>query len=160
VLEIGCGPGLALKACAAKVTEGRVVGLDHSPLMVRQARRRLATEIAADRAQVRLGDVTDMAQEPATYDRVVSLNVVQFFPDLNEVFGYIHTCLVDGGTVATTFQPRSKNPTREEAMAMAQRIEAAMDQGEFTDIQCHELSLEPAPAVCVTGVKIAGYDRK
>jgi len=45
VLEIGCGPGLALKACAAQVTSGRVVGIDHSEAMVRQARRRLHAEI-------------------------------------------------------------------------------------------------------------------
>ncbi len=42
VLEIGCGPGLALAGCARIVTAGRIVGLDHSAMMIRQARARLA----------------------------------------------------------------------------------------------------------------------
>jgi ubiquinone/menaquinone biosynthesis C-methylase UbiE len=35
VLEIGCGPGLALARCAQIVTAGRIVGLDHSGVMIR-----------------------------------------------------------------------------------------------------------------------------
>ena len=37
VLEIGCGPGLALAAMCDRISTGRVVGLDHSPLMLVQA---------------------------------------------------------------------------------------------------------------------------
>ena len=38
---LGGGPGLALAAAAARATAGRVVGVDHSPLMIEQARARL-----------------------------------------------------------------------------------------------------------------------
>lgn len=40
VLEIGCGPGLGLGAAAERATEGLVVGVDDSEVMVAQARRR------------------------------------------------------------------------------------------------------------------------
>jgi trans-aconitate methyltransferase len=37
VLEIGFGPGVAIEALIARVTEGAVHGIDHSELMVRAA---------------------------------------------------------------------------------------------------------------------------
>lgn len=153
VLEIGCGPGLALEACAERLPAGRVVGIDHSQAMVNQARRRLAGEIRAGRAEVRLASLADIASEPAAYDRVFSLNVVQFLPDMEQGFRQMHGCLTEGGMAATTFQPRSRRPTREAALDMAARIDAAMLGAGLTDIRHHELPLEPAPAVCVTGIK-------
>ena len=42
VLEFGCGPGLALAAAAARATSGRLVGIDHSSVMIEQARARLS----------------------------------------------------------------------------------------------------------------------
>ncbi len=153
VLEIGCGPGLALKACADKVSGGIVVGIDHSRVMVRQARHRLAREIAAGRADIRLCSLSDVALEPDAYDRVYSLNVVQFFPDMQDDFRQIHRCLVEHGMAATTYQPRSKNPTKKEAFEMATRIETVMKDVGFSDIARHVLRLEPAPAICVIGYK-------
>lgn len=153
MLEIGCGPGIALKACAAKVPEGCVVGIDHSEVMVSQARQRLAGEIKTGRADVRLEGLFDGSLEVETYDRVYSLNVVQFFLDMEEGFRRIHECLVAGGMVATTYQPRSKNPTRGNALEMAASIEKTMKAVGFVDIERHELPLDPVPAICVIGRK-------
>jgi len=159
VLEIGCGPGLALAACAARVDAGRAVGIDHSRAMVGQARHRLAREIRGGRAEVRVASLADFAAveaESGAYDRVFSLNVVQFLPDLEEAFRQIRRCLAPRGRVATTFQPRSRHPTREQALAMAAQIETAMRDARFTDIERHELPLEPVPAVCVIGLRAVG----
>ena len=43
VIELGCGPGVAIAALATRATRatrGLVVGVDHSQVMIRQARRR------------------------------------------------------------------------------------------------------------------------
>ncbi len=153
VLEIGCGPGLALAACAARVDTGRAVGIDHSRAMVAQARHRLAREIGGGRAEVRVASLAEALTEPAAYDRVFSLNVVQFLPDIEEAFRQMRACLAEGGMAATTFQPRSSRPAREQALGMADRIERAMRAAGFAGIERHELPLEPAPAVCVTGLR-------
>src|SRR5687768_15670419 len=47
VLEIGCGAGRALQLAASQVSEGQVVGIDLSAVMIRAARRRNATSIRA-----------------------------------------------------------------------------------------------------------------
>ena len=40
VLEVGFGPGIAIEAFARALPQGRVYGIDHSDVMVRQATRR------------------------------------------------------------------------------------------------------------------------
>src|SRR5689334_9035794 len=49
VLEIGFGPGIAIREAAARATDGTVCGIDHSAVMVRQARRRNADAVRAGR---------------------------------------------------------------------------------------------------------------
>jgi SAM-dependent methyltransferase len=154
VLEFGFGPGLALQACARRVKTGYVVGVDRSPAMVARARSRIAAAIARGRAEVRCGTLADVAAAPGEhgrFDRVFSLNVVQFLPDIEAGFRQIRDLLAPGGMVATTFQPRLRNPTRNDALRMAERIGTAMRAAGFTGITRHELPLEPVPAVCVTG---------
>src|ERR1044072_1379097 len=57
VLEIGFGPGIAVRALARIATEGIVCGVDHSKEMLRQATRRNAGAIQAGRVDLRLGSV-------------------------------------------------------------------------------------------------------
>ena len=46
VLEIGFGPGIAIERAAELAKRGKVIGVDHSELMLRQASRRNAIAIA------------------------------------------------------------------------------------------------------------------
>lgn len=153
VLELGCGPGLALKACAARVTEGRIVGLDHSEVMIGQAARRLASEITAGKVRLKVEGLEATRLADASFDRIFSLNVVQFLPDVALAYRIFFDALTDGGIAATTYQPRTKRPTREQAFAMADKVSAAMRSAGFEEMKVHRLDLEPAPAICVTGVK-------
>lgn len=155
VLEIGCGPGLALKACASKLTTGKAVGIDHSEVMVQQASKRVSTEIRDGRADVILGNIDDLEIVEGTFDRVFSLNVIQFIPDVEQAFRDIYAVLSEDGLAATTYQPRSKNPARADALKMAEKVANAMRHAGFVDIETHELGLEPVSAFCVTGTKPA-----
>jgi SAM-dependent methyltransferase len=52
VLELGCGPGVAIAAIAGRATRGLVVGVDHSEVMILHARRRNAAAIHARRVRL------------------------------------------------------------------------------------------------------------
>ena len=52
VLEIGFGPGLAIEMAARLARSGKVVGVDHSDVMLRQASHRNRAAIAAGRVQL------------------------------------------------------------------------------------------------------------
>lgn len=53
VLEIGCGPGAAARAVAARLTTGHILAIDRSASAIAQASSAAATEIAAGRMSVR-----------------------------------------------------------------------------------------------------------
>jgi cyclopropane fatty-acyl-phospholipid synthase-like methyltransferase len=151
ILEIGCGPGLALQACAGRLETGVAVGLDHSPAMLDQASERNAEAIAANRVSLRLGDLDSVGELHARFDKVFSVNVVQFFENRVESFRTLRRVTAPGGLVAATYQPRHVNPTRDDALRMADEIEGAMREAGLDEIRREELELAPVPAVCVIG---------
>lgn len=154
VLEIGCGPGLALAAIAARLEGGLAVGLDHSPLMIGHARNRLRAAIAAGKIELWLGDLAELDARTNRFDRILSVNVVQFLPDLDATFARLFHNLAPSGRCATTFQPRLGKADRDMTLAMAERVERAMLGAGFEQLERHELPLTPAPAVCVTGKRV------
>ncbi len=52
VIELGCGPGVAIAALATRAIRGLVVGVDHSQVMLRQARRRNRAAVRAGRVRL------------------------------------------------------------------------------------------------------------
>lgn len=151
VIEIGCGPGLALEACLARAGDGHVVGLDHSQTMLDQARARNAEANRDGRLELRLGSLEDLPVAGGSFDKACSANVVQFLPDRAAAFRKIYSALRPKGVAATTYMPRGKNPSRANALNMAEEVKRHMEVAGFTNIRIEELAMDPAPAVCVIG---------
>lgn len=89
VLEIGCGWGsfalLAARECGARVT-----GITLSTEQAARARERVSREGLEDRVEIRLVDYRDLPAERRTYDRVVSIEMLEavgeeFLPGYFEV---------------------------------------------------------------------------
>ena len=152
VLEIGCGPGVALAAAAARGAR-TVVGLDHAPVMIAQAGRRNRRAIAAGQIELVCGGVAALSNLGAPFDKIYSVNVVQFIGDKEAFVRDLAAALRPGGLAATTYQPRHRNPTRADARAMADTVAAHMAAAGFEHIAIEELALKPVPAVCVRGRK-------
>ncbi|MEV4542040.1 SAM-dependent methyltransferase [Micromonospora echinaurantiaca] len=77
VLEIGCGPGAAARAVAARLTTGHILAIDRSASAVDQARAAAAAEIGSGRMSVRQVAAEDFALEPGEepYDLVFAVRV-------------------------------------------------------------------------------------
>ena len=152
VLELGCGPGLALKQAANHLTSGHATGLDHSQTMINHAARRLRPEIDEGRVTCKVGTLADLAPDQQ-FDRFFMINVAQFLPSLDEAYQQIHDKLSHGGIAVTTYEPRMANPTREEALERAEKITKIMTEVGFSNLEQKELPLEPIPAIAVIGRK-------
>ena len=86
VLELGFGPGEAIKALAALALHGLVLGIDQSLDMLVQASRRNRLEIERERVQLRLGNFGSLPWPEGSIDKVLGVNVVYFFSrDAREV---------------------------------------------------------------------------
>src|SRR6266511_947672 len=78
VFEIGFGPGLAIARAAQLASRGKVVGLDHSELMLAQAKRRNAAAIRAGRVELHLGGAEQLARLSKQFTKVFPVNVIMF----------------------------------------------------------------------------------
>lgn len=152
VLEVGCGPGLALARCAEIVTEGEVVGLDHSAVMVRQARRRIEKSGNLRRVTFVQGGVERLAAWPARFDRIFSLNVIQFIDDKVAFVADAMSCLRPGGGLFTTYQPRLAMDDRRALDALVTELTEIMRATGFQRIGTHRFEAGGKRAVCVSGL--------
>jgi SAM-dependent methyltransferase len=77
VLEVGCGPGAAARAVAARVGDGHVLAIDRSEKAVQLARDACADDIARGRLSVRRCAVEDFSLEPgeAPFDLAFAVRV-------------------------------------------------------------------------------------
>lgn len=99
VLEIGCGPGMAVAQIAAAATNGLVIGLDASSEMLSQAARRNRSAIKSGRVKLALGNFEGLPFDSGSIDAVLAVNVAYFFSagaELREV----HRVLRPGGRLA------------------------------------------------------------
>lgn len=64
VLEIGCGPGAAARAVAARLETGHILAIDRSAKAIEQARAGSAAEIASGRMRVRCVTAEEFVLEP------------------------------------------------------------------------------------------------
>lgn len=151
VLEIGCGPGLALAATLARVPYGRVLGIDHSDVMIRQARHRNRRAIASGALDLLVGGLDQLDGIAPRFDKIYWVNVVQFLPDKVAAFKSLRSVLRPGGRCATTHMPRLSGANRAAAIESAVEITQSLEAAGFIDIRTEELPLEPVPAMCVIG---------
>ena len=148
VLEIGCGPGVALRQVALEVPQGSVTAVDHSPLMVKMARTKLAGQ---KQAHVEVGGVAALRAFDQSLTAIYSANVIQFLPDPAELFALARRALAPHGRIATTYQPRGSNAKSEDACDLANAVEESMRAAGFTNVRTATLPLRPVAAVSVVG---------
>lgn len=151
ILEFGCGPGLGLQACLAQATGGVVLGLDHSRTMLHQAEVRNRMAVLDGRLHLRFGSLDELSGLHERFDKIFSVNVIQFFDDKFSVFKTLHAHLNPNGIAATTYMPRGRNPSRAKALILAEEVKQYMEQIGFVRIRMEELPLKPVPAVCILG---------
>jgi len=102
VLEVGFGPGVGLGYLARAASEGAVVGLDLSPTMLAQARRRNAS-LHGDRLRLALGSAEALPVADDSFDRAMAVNTTHLWPDAVAGLGEVHRALRPGGLVAVAF---------------------------------------------------------
>jgi SAM-dependent methyltransferase len=151
ILEVGFGPGIAVGELSRLASRGYVVGIDHSEVMVRQARRRNASAIRSGHLDLRLGSVEALPDFEVPLDKILSVNSMGFWPDPVARLSELRSKLRDGGTAAIASQPRCPGATHETSARAAREIEAALQFAGFARTRVETLHLDP-PVVCVLGV--------
>jgi SAM-dependent methyltransferase len=152
VLEIGFGPGIAIEAIARRATNGLVVGIDHSDVMVRQARKRNAAAFRAGRVDLRLGNAELLPAFDEPFDAILAVNSLMFWDDPAARLEELRRILRPGGRIAIAYQPRGLDATDETAAQAGRELATQFRAVGFTHVRVETLELRPTNAVCVLGV--------
>lgn len=148
VLEIGFGPGLAIAELARRASRGRVYGIDHSEVMVRQASKRNAVAIRAHRVELRCAPVDRLPRLDEPLDAIVAVNSAGFWPTPAEQLSELRGLLRPGGRIALASQPRCAGATADTTARAGRELHDLLTQAGFTQARMETLQLSP-PVACV-----------
>jgi SAM-dependent methyltransferase len=150
VLEVGCGPGVALEQAAELARRGRVVGVDHSELMVRIAAKRNAAALATGRVEVVHQTAEAAANRGERFDCVYAVNVAQFWDAPAKTLEALRTAMTPRGTIGIALQPRNRGATDQDAERAARRYEQLLNEAGFVEVRVERLALRPM-VICALG---------
>ena len=102
VLDLGTGTGVVALALAERYPEAEVVGIDLSPAMIEEARRKLPPELAG-RVGFEVGDASALDCPDGDFDLVVLSNMIPFSDELARV-------TAPGGTLVLSFSSGAETP--------------------------------------------------
>jgi cyclopropane fatty-acyl-phospholipid synthase-like methyltransferase len=151
VLDIGIGPGYSTQLIAQGLRDGRVVGVDRSKTMVDMTARRLRRFLRAGKATLVRTDVRTLPRFDVSFDRVLAINVAQFWgDDLGSVLELLRERMTPGGRIAIAVQPRHRGATAAAAQLEGSRLTAALEAAGFRRVaSSFNASLGRVPGVCV-----------
>jgi len=158
VLEIGCGPGHAIRQAARLASEGHVAGLDHSPAMLRQAQTRNAAAIREERVDLRLFDVSQpLPYNDGAFDKIYAVQMLYFLPGPLPVLRDLRRVLAPGGLLAMTARaPETLAQSRFAQTGVYKllrepQIKALFQNAGFESVRIERAQFERGPAICALG---------
>jgi ubiquinone/menaquinone biosynthesis C-methylase UbiE len=142
-LEIGYGPGIGISALLAALPNGRVCGIDPSPVMHRQASRRAG---AAGRVDLRIGEVSSLPWPDAAFDGILAVNNAQFWPDPGADVAEVLRVLAPGGRVVIALRTGRRYGHAQLATSCAELL-----AGYGLDVAHDTRTMRTGPAVFLRG---------
>ena len=104
IVDMGCGPGNSTELLAARYPAAELSGLDSSPAMLEEARRRLPD------AHFALADANVWTPEPAT-DLVFANAIYQWVPEHLAVLPQVLAAMGEGGCLAVQMPDNMGEPS-------------------------------------------------
>jgi ubiquinone/menaquinone biosynthesis C-methylase UbiE len=115
ILEIGFGPGVLIEMLAARVTAGKVAGVDPSEPMLQQAKQRNQKAIEAGRAQLFQSTSSELPFADETFTKACTVNTLRDWSSPLEDLRQVRRILVDGGLLLIAL--RMEHPRQNRFMA-------------------------------------------
>jgi len=151
VLEIGFGPGIAIRHMSEVVTEGVIWGIDHSEVMFRQASKRNKKALLEGRVKLLLSSVSVVTSLGGQVDKILDINSLQFWESPVDDLKKLRTYLAPGGTIVLVHQPRKPGSTDLDTEQSGSKYADYLEKAGFREISVEKRTMKPVSAVCVVG---------
>ena len=155
ILEIGFGPGLAVREMAKAATSGFIAGIDRSELMVKQASQLNRIAIQQGRVKLKHGS----ADKPLDYlldsfDKALAINSHFFWENPTLSFQEVRRVLKPEGLLFIVWQPRWAK-TEQEVKDSANKTSEQLSNAGFELIELKFKPLKPVTGICALAIKSA-----
>ncbi len=101
VLDLACGTGDLAFAAGARATQGDVLGVDASPMMIELARARAVTDAPRGNVRFTVGDISPLDVPSGSIDAIPAGYALRNVPDYTRAVAEIARVLKPGGVVTT-----------------------------------------------------------
>lgn len=105
ILEVGFGPGVAIKLMSKKIKTGKIVGVDRSELMVNKAKIRNKKELLENKVDLIKARTIPSEKYSILFDKVLAINVSLFWGEPEKEMCFIKSFLKPGGFLQIVLQP-------------------------------------------------------
>ncbi len=106
VLEVGCGPGVAMALLCERLVDGHVTGVDRSATALVRALRRLRRWLDAGGSDLKHSDLLRFHGDGRPYDRVLAVDVNVFWTaSAADEASRLRDLVADDGVVLLAFAP-------------------------------------------------------
>lgn len=159
VLEIGFGPGTAIREIAAQTSKGHVAGIDVSEAMIDQATKLNQEAVDAGRVDLRLGEATSMPWPSDRFDKALAVNVIYLWPHLDPVLSEIRRVLKPRGLLALYLAPVEQmeklgfSEVETFTLHIPEKVRKVCRETGFTRVEQTSAQMEEGTGVCVKAWK-------
>jgi len=122
VLDIGCGSGMAIEMINTISTKGYVVGIDYSPVMVKQAIKKNKLAIKDGKTTILQGNVSELPFADASFDKICAIETFYFWPDPPKSLQEVKRVMKPGGTAAFAMEISKEGTNSSAILDNAQRL--------------------------------------
>jgi ubiquinone/menaquinone biosynthesis C-methylase UbiE len=160
LLEIGFGPGMAIKKVAEIASNGFVAGIDFSETMLEQARKVNASAIKSGLVELKYGEVSSIPYGDELFDKVFGINIMYVLPDLQKAIKEMWRVLKPGGQIMFCMPEREFVDKRRRLAPedifilhdLDEVLRMLTDAG-FKRVRYEKATVGPGTWVCVLGEK-------
>jgi ubiquinone/menaquinone biosynthesis C-methylase UbiE len=148
ILEIGCGPGVAVQQIASRLTTGNITAIDRSAVMIAMAMKRNKKLMSSGKIIFQNGLLQNMNFPAHYYDKIFASNVTLFWQNPVAELQTIRKNLAEGGKFYIFHQPpmtTDKDSTRQ----FAEKTCADIEQAAFKVVEVKYGEMNPVPVVCI-----------
>jgi ubiquinone/menaquinone biosynthesis C-methylase UbiE len=122
---------VAIAALATRAIRGSVVGVDHSQVMIRQARGRNGAAMRGGRVRLIRAPVESLSISDGPFDAALAVNTGGMWPDPTARLRELGRLLRPGGRIAVVSQPRCPGATAATSAAAANELAALLTGAGF-----------------------------
>jgi trans-aconitate methyltransferase len=129
LLELGCGPGVAVALVCDRLLNGTITAIDRSAKMIARAEQRNAEHVTTGKATFHRSSLESLPAEGEPFDKIFAVNVNHFWVrDPTRELAVLSHRLTPGGALYLFYEP----PTPEKATELAHTLANVLKANGFT----------------------------